>query len=56
VGIAPRLQLGSDTFEAKEKVRAPKDAKIVQFSDAGQREATLSSPMIVRTDAELRQQ
>jgi peptide-methionine (R)-S-oxide reductase len=56
MGVALRLQFGPAPVEAKEKDRTPKDVKIVQFLDSGQREGALSIPMIIKTDAEWRHQ
>jgi len=52
--IALRLRNGVETVEAKGS--APKEVKIVQFSDAGQRENIATLPLVVKTDAEWKQQ
>jgi peptide-methionine (R)-S-oxide reductase len=49
-----KLRHGSSAVEAKSAL--PKQVAIVQFSSAGQREATVSLPTIVKTDAEWKQQ
>jgi peptide-methionine (R)-S-oxide reductase len=51
--IALRLQTGITTVEAKGDT--PKEVKIVQFSDAGQREDVVTVPVVTRTDAEWKQ-
>lgn len=48
------FQLRTRSVEAKSLT--PKVVKLVQFSDAGQREDTVTVPMIVKTDAEWKQQ
>ncbi|HYK38357.1 peptide-methionine (R)-S-oxide reductase MsrB [Alloacidobacterium sp.] len=48
------LQLRTQSVEAKSLT--PKVVKLVQFSDAGVREDTVALPMIVKTDAEWKQQ
>lgn len=48
------LRHGIEPVEAK--VSTPKEVKIVEFSDARQRESTVVAPVIVKTDAEWRQQ
>ncbi len=52
--IALKLGHGIDVVEAKAKV--PKEVKIVQFSDTGQREDMISEPVVEKTDAEWKQQ
>jgi peptide-methionine (R)-S-oxide reductase len=52
--IALKLRNGIERVEAKGNV--PKEVKIVQFSDAGQREAIATLPLVVKTDAEWKQQ
>jgi peptide-methionine (R)-S-oxide reductase len=52
--IALRLRTGIETVEAKSS--APKEVKIVKFSDAGQREDVTTLPLVVKTDAEWKQQ
>jgi peptide-methionine (R)-S-oxide reductase len=52
--VALRLRDGVETVEAKGNV--PKEVKIVLFSDTGQREDVASLPLIVKTDAEWKQQ
>ncbi len=52
--IALRLRDGVETVEAKGN--APKEVKIVQFSDTGKREDITSLPLVVKTDAEWKQQ
>jgi peptide-methionine (R)-S-oxide reductase len=49
-----RLRSGTDTVEAKGNI--PKEVKIVQFSDTGQREDTVTLPPVIKTDAEWKQQ
>jgi hypothetical protein len=44
------LRYGIRTVEAKSS--NPKEVKIVEFSDAGQREDAVTVPVIVKTDAE----
>jgi peptide-methionine (R)-S-oxide reductase len=51
--IALRLQTGITMVEAKGDT--PKEVKIVQFSDAGQREDVVTVPVVTRTDAEWKQ-
>jgi peptide-methionine (R)-S-oxide reductase len=51
--IALRLRTGIQTVAAKDN--APKEVKIVQFSDAGQRKDVASLPTVVKTDAEWKQ-
>jgi peptide-methionine (R)-S-oxide reductase len=48
------LRNGIDTVEAKGG--APKEVKIVQFSDTGHREDIATLPLMVKTDAEWKQQ
>jgi peptide-methionine (R)-S-oxide reductase len=52
--ITFKLRNGIETVEAKSGV--PKEAKIVQFSDTGQRKDIASLPLVVKTDAEWKQQ
>jgi peptide-methionine (R)-S-oxide reductase len=52
--IALRLRSGITTVEAREKV--PKEVKIVQFSDSGQRGDIATLPVVIKTDAEWKQQ
>ncbi len=52
--IAFNLRHGIVAVEAKDN--APKQVKIVQFSDAGQRQDMVTLPMIAKTDAEWKQQ
>jgi peptide-methionine (R)-S-oxide reductase len=52
--IALRLRNGIETVEARGNV--PKEVKIVQFSDTGQREDIATLPLVVKTDAEWKQQ
>jgi peptide-methionine (R)-S-oxide reductase len=52
--IALKLQNGNAPVEAKGDV--PKEVKIVQFSDAGQRGDTLTLAPVIKTDAEWKQQ
>lgn len=52
--IAFRLRYGAEPAEAKSS--APKDVKIVQFSDTGQRQDVATLPMVVKTEAEWKQQ
>jgi peptide-methionine (R)-S-oxide reductase len=52
--LAFNFRHGIKTVQAKADV--PKEVKIVQFSDAGQREDTVTLPVIVKTDAEWKQQ
>jgi peptide-methionine (R)-S-oxide reductase len=51
--IVVRLRSGIETVEAKGNV--PKEVKIVQFSDTGQREDIATLPFVVKTDAEWKQ-
>lgn len=51
--IVVRLRSGIETVEAKGNV--PKEVKIVQFSDTGQREDIATLPLVVKTDAEWKQ-
>jgi peptide-methionine (R)-S-oxide reductase len=48
------LHHGADVVEAKSG--SPKEVKIVEFSDSGQRGETITVPMIVKADAEWKQQ
>ncbi|HTZ60986.1 MAG TPA: peptide-methionine (R)-S-oxide reductase MsrB [Acidobacteriaceae bacterium] len=48
------LRRGVQAVDAKEKV--PKEVKIVQFSDGGERSGVATLPLIVKTDAEWKQQ
>ena len=52
--ITLRLRNGVETVEAKDNV--PKQVKIVQFSDSGQREDVVTVPVVTKTDAEWKQQ
>jgi peptide-methionine (R)-S-oxide reductase len=52
--IALRLRARIVTVEAKGNV--PKEVKIVEFSDAGQRKDVVTLPLLVKTDAEWKQQ
>ena len=52
--IALNLRTGIMTVEAKGSV--PKEVKIVEFSDSGQRKDVVTLPIVVRTDAEWKQQ
>ena len=52
-GIALRLQR-SRSVEAKSTM--PKEVKLVEFSDSGQRKDIVTVPVIVKTDAEWKQQ
>jgi peptide-methionine (R)-S-oxide reductase len=52
-GIAFALK---DATRADAKDSAPKEVKIVEFSDSGQRGSAVNAPMIVKTDAEWKQQ
>jgi len=52
--VALKLQFGADMADAKEK--GPKEVQIVHFSDAGQREETVTVPLVVKSDAEWKQQ
>jgi|SRR6185437_8639952 len=49
-----RLRHGIGIVAAKAKT--PKDVKIVEFSSAGQRGDTITVPVIIKTDAEWKQQ
>jgi peptide-methionine (R)-S-oxide reductase len=51
---AVALRLRTRPVEAKDL--APKQVKLVQFSDSGQREDIVTVPMIVKSDAEWKQQ
>jgi peptide-methionine (R)-S-oxide reductase len=50
IGVAFDFLNGSQVAEAKGGT--PKEVKLVEFSDTGQREDTVSQPMVVKTDAE----
>ena len=52
--IALRLRHGSNVVEARAKT--PKDVKIVEFSTSGQRGDTVTVPVMMKTDAEWKQQ
>ena len=52
--IALRLWKGIEAVEAKGSI--PKEVKIVQYSDTGQRGDIASLPLVVKTDAEWKQQ
>jgi peptide-methionine (R)-S-oxide reductase len=52
--IALRLWKGIEAVEAKGSI--PKEVKIVQFSDTGQRGDIAGLPLVVKTDAEWKQQ
>ena len=52
--IALNLRTGIMTVVAKGSV--PKEVKIVEFSDSGQRKDVVTLPIVVRTDAEWKQQ
>jgi peptide-methionine (R)-S-oxide reductase len=52
--IALRLRNGIEAVDAKGNV--PKEVRIVQFSDAGQRGEIATLPVVVKTDAEWKQQ
>jgi peptide-methionine (R)-S-oxide reductase len=52
--IALRLQTQTASVEAKGSV--PKEVKIVEFTDAGQRKDVVTLPIIVKTDTEWKQQ
>lgn len=52
VGAAFRLYRSSEPIEAKEKL--PKEVKIIQFSDSGQRGDAVTVPMIIKSDSEWR--
>ncbi len=52
--MALKLRDGVAVVEAKGDV--PKEVKIVQFSDTGQREDIATLPVVVKTDAQWRQQ
>jgi len=54
VGIAFNFRNGTDTVNAKSG--APKKVKLVEFSDTGQRGETVTQPMVVKSDAEWKQQ
>jgi peptide-methionine (R)-S-oxide reductase len=54
LAVALKLRNGIETVEAKGNV--PKEVKIVQFSDAGQREEIVTLPAVVKTDAAWKQQ
>src|SRR6202012_3070655 len=51
--IAFKSRMGIEIVEAK---GAPKEVKIVQFSDAGQGQDVVSLPVVLKTDAEWKQQ
>ncbi|MGC1296888.1 MAG: peptide-methionine (R)-S-oxide reductase MsrB [Alloacidobacterium sp.] len=52
--IALNLRFGVKPIEAK--AGDPKSVNIVAFSDSGHREDTVSLPMVIKTDAEWKQQ
>jgi peptide-methionine (R)-S-oxide reductase len=52
--IALKFPHDTETVEAKDS--APKDVRIVQFSDAGQRQDIVTVPTVIKTDAEWKQQ
>lgn len=52
--MALKLRNGIAIVEAKGNV--PKEVKIVQFSDAGQRREIAAMPLVIKTDAEWKQQ
>ena len=52
--FALKLRKGIESVEAKGDV--PKEVKIVRFSDTGQREAISTLPLVIKTDAEWKQQ
>ena len=52
--VALKFRNGIGRVEAKGSV--PKEVKIVQFSDAGQREDLVTLPVVIKTDAEWKQQ
>lgn len=53
-GIISRFRYGTDIVVAKAKT--PKEVKIVEFSSSGQRGDIVTVPMIVKTEAEWKQQ
>jgi peptide-methionine (R)-S-oxide reductase len=53
-GIALHLRRGSEPVEAKDA--APKEVKLVEFSDSGQRKDIVTLPTIVKSEAEWKQQ
>jgi peptide-methionine (R)-S-oxide reductase len=52
-GIALKLRNGNEAVEAKGNV--PKEVKVVQFSDTGQRKDIATLPFVVKTDEEWKQ-
>jgi peptide-methionine (R)-S-oxide reductase len=52
--IALKLRGGPEVVDAK--ANAPKEVRIVQFSDSGQRQNIVTLPLVVKTDAEWKQQ
>jgi peptide-methionine (R)-S-oxide reductase len=50
------LSLRNGIEKVESKGRVPKEVRIVQFSDAGQREGVATLPLMVKTDAEWKQQ
>jgi peptide-methionine (R)-S-oxide reductase len=54
VGIVFALKRGPGLVEAKDS--APKEVKLVQFSDSGRREKTVMVSMITKTDSEWQKQ
>jgi peptide-methionine (R)-S-oxide reductase len=54
VGVAFDLLNGSRVAEAKGG--SPKEVKLVEFSNTGQREDVVAQPMVVKTDAEWKAQ
>jgi peptide-methionine (R)-S-oxide reductase len=54
VAIALKLRNGIGTVDAKGNV--PKEVKIVEFSDAGLQKDVVTLPVVIKTDAEWKQQ
>jgi len=52
--LAFKLRYGAEIVEGK--AGAPKEVKIVEFSPSGQREDAVAVPIVVKTDAEWKQQ
>lgn len=54
-GVAAALAFGFG-IDAAEAEKAPKEVKIVEFSDSGQRGDTITVPMMTKSDTEWKQQ
>lgn len=56
VAVATFLRLRNGTDIVVAKAKTPKEVKIVEFSSSGQRGNTITVPMMIKTDAEWKQQ